>query len=74
MFCLPSKILQFIHVFRSLNNLPKEHILMLNTVVVFIREVSKEKSSENILQSLLRYYCDAVFIRPFTPGHRVAVS
>ncbi|CAH1109189.1 unnamed protein product [Psylliodes chrysocephalus] len=57
---------------KSLNNLPKEHILMLNTVVVFIREVSKEKSSENILQSLLRYYCDAVFIRPFTPGHRVA--
>ncbi|CAG9857196.1 unnamed protein product [Phyllotreta striolata] len=53
----------------SLNSLPNEHIMLLNAVVIFLRKILKVNLSKTIFRTLISYYCDAVFIRPFKPGN-----
>ncbi|XP_057671539.1 uncharacterized protein LOC130903452 [Diorhabda carinulata] len=55
----------------ALNNLPQEHLSLLNILVMFIRNISKKKCCKTSLKDLAKYYCDAVFVRPFQPGHKI---
>lgn len=64
----------FFLIFRNLNMLPFEHFLLLHVLINFIRKLSQtaitnSRLNKEKLLTLINFYCGAMFIRPYRPGH-----
>lgn len=65
--------------FRNLSNLPREHLILIDYIMLFIRKMvllstNTNRQRKSDVLTIAKYLCGSLFMRPYRPGHKEMVS